>query len=764
LLLSLPAGVSLFHLFRFFPWLTLAAAASALALLCFRKKYAPVLLLCLGFVYALARHAPAPGLEAGYGAVGAEGYFASPAVQRRGGFSQGFRVTGGLDGADSLPVLSDREFPVGVPYRLMLKVRDARGRKNPGSGRGGGPCGVLLEARRTGGGEVNSIPLALNRMRQGLNGAIRGRLPPDAASLVMAVTTGQRGEMDYALREDFNSAGLAHLLSISGTHFGLFGVLVFGVFVIVVRHLPGRVLERLTVYLTPREAAALMTLPFTLFYLGISGASVPSIRAFVMMGLFLVGLLVSRKGHWLHFLLAAAILLTLWEPEVVLSLSFQLSFIAVLFIGGAKARELAPPPASFAQGGGGMAGKALGYFKKTFVITLSASIGVLPLVAYHFHYVSVVSPAANLVVAPLVGFLLVPLSLLGSLFHLITGSYALWAVVGPLAEACIGLVRVFASAPFASVNVPHFPAALVAFFYSGALLWAVFRKKYLLSLPLAPALLYAIIAVSSEPPLSVTFLDVGRSDAAVAELPGGKVVVVDTGWSGREAAGYLRYRGIGSIDALVLTHAHEDHAGGAAELIGRFDVREIWDSGRLSYPGRPLADEPARRELGRGDVAVGEGFSMAFLHPYKGFYTLAGGKETAVNNESLVLRLQGGKGSFLFTADIEEEAVEDMLHLGRRLKSDVLKVPHHGLGRSHLEYLARAVSPAVAVVSSDGAVEKTMRELWGARVFVTGRDGAVKVEEGGGGLVVKPYGEYEIRETGDFSEEVRNLRRLFTVW
>jgi ComEC/Rec2-related protein len=70
-----------------------------------------------------------------------------------------------------------------------------------------------------------------------------------------------------------------------------------------------------------------------LFYLGISGGSLPALRSFVMISLFLAGLLLGRKGFWLHSLLFAAVLLVLWEPGVIMSLSFQLSFVAVLFIG-----------------------------------------------------------------------------------------------------------------------------------------------------------------------------------------------------------------------------------------------------------------------------------------------------------------------------------------------------------------------------------------------------------------------------------------------
>ncbi|GAB4390677.1 MAG: DNA internalization-related competence protein ComEC/Rec2 [Thermodesulfovibrionales bacterium] len=762
--LSFLAGAAGYQVHPYFPILLSAAFVLACLALARRGRAALAALVLLGALYGHFRHLPGevPGPLPREARV--EGVFAAPAAALEGGFSQEFRPASGLP-VKAIDVLSAEEFEAGRRYALDLKVVSPPERLNPASGPRT-PYAILVSAEA--GGERLAAPwAALARVRQRLNAFMGASFGPREAALLMAVTTGQRSALDGGTREAFNASGLAHLLSISGTHFAFFFLLLFGVFRAAVKYLPHGLLERVTVYLTPSQAAAALSMPFMALYLGISGASVPSIRAFVMITLFLLGLLLGRKGAWLNSLLLAALLLVLWEPAVVASLSFQLSFLAVLFIGFAVRGGEGRPEA---EGAGGRRARALRRLlappAKTLLITLAASAGTAPLVAYHFHYASLVSPLSNLVVTPLVGFVLVPLSLAGSFLYLATGSYLLEPLAGAAARAALGLVGWFASLPMASVGVRAFPPALLLAFYGGCLLYAASRRRAALALAAAPLAVYLILAAASPAPLSVTFLDAGQADASVLQLPDGKTIVVDTGRSGREVVDHLRLLGVRKVDALALTHSHPDHTGGAGRLAGAFPPGEIWDNGRLLYPGG-LFDGVRRRALERGDALEGEGWEIAVMHPHKKFYTAAGRRGTEENNDSLVLRIAGaGGGSFLLAGDIEAEAEEDLASLSERLRSGLLKVPHHGLGTSVHGGFLRAVSPSAAVVTSAEADEGLARALPGARIYLTGVDGAVKAEECRRGICVKTWREAKMKRIAglDPGEELRNLGRLFTVW
>lgn len=752
------SGVVLFHFHDYFPF-TSALLFLPAALLFFRRgRRAALILLVLGALYPVLRHAPAEGLPFRSGSVNASGHFSAPAVELRKGYAQEFDLAGG---GGRIEVHSEEPFEIGREYELNLRIISPYPRNNPGA-LPPGQFAVLGYVRKTG-GLSRSVAFSLNRLRDRLNRAITGRFDPETASLVMAVTTGHRASMSYSLKDDFRRSGLAHLLSISGTHFGLLFLLLFGAFRFAVLRLPMGALEKLTVYLTPSQAAALLCLPFLLLYLGISGMRVPTVRSFVMISLFLFGLLVGRKGTWLNFLVLAALVLVLWDPGVMAGLSFQLSFLAVLFIGFFL---------SGSRAGGGAEGQfgpeeeklkesrfraALRYPVKSFGITFAATLGVAPLIAHYFNYLSVISPLSNLVVTPLVCMVLVPFSVLGSFIYLVTGSFVFAPLVSWAAGAAAYLAGAFASVPYSSVPVPAFPPAVLVFYYAGFLAYFATRKRGVLLVPAAAVLVpLAVAAASPDRGLSVTFLDAGRGDASVVELPDGKVLAVDTGSRGWELRRYLRHRGIEKIDVLVLTHQDHYHVGGASSIAWQYDVGEVWDNGAVDYHD-DFPREPVRKSLKRGDTARGEGYVIEVLNP-------PGGCSGSRNDCSLVMKVAGERASFLFLGDIGPGAMKELLPLGERLRSDAARFSDHGAWEDAHGEFVEAVSPSVAYVRGRPDEQKE-RYLKKARVIYSYDAGAAKAEDMPGGLRVKTYvDDARLVKAESLGQEMQNLRRLFAAW
>jgi competence protein ComEC len=161
---------------------------------------------------------------------------------------------------------------------------------------------------------------------------------------------------------------------------------------------------------------------------------------------------------------------------------------------------------------------------------------------------------------------------------------------------------------------------------------------------------------------------------------------------------------------------------------------------------------------------------MYVFHPYKEFYTMNGDSDNGGNNSSLVLKIDGRSKSFLFTGDIEEEAQEDIIHLGKWLKSDVVKVPHHGGRTSAHEFFFDAVFPEIAVISAGRGNsfghphQDTLEMLEGAKIYRTDMNGAVKITEKDGRLEVKTYRNYKFSKTRNLAGEMKNIKRLFEVW
>ena len=817
------SGVVFFYAFQYFPFSTVAVTLSTSGYLTIRKRFFILIVLISGAAYAFMRYGAPQDMPYIKDTVMVKGEFSScPAKTEGGSLKQRFFVRS-VEGVFSeghynatplhvlegkeIVLLSDHEFDMGRGYELDITLLKSGKRLNPGEFAIDDVYAKLKDVRQTG-DRKNTLHVIIEESRYRIYRYIQEHFQKESAGFLASVTTGQGMTSNDKLMDAFNVTGLTHILSISGTHFGLLSVLLFGMFRLVIKVLPYGILQRMTIYLTPSQAAAILCLPFMVIYLGLSGASIPAVRSFLMIGLFLVGLLIGRKGFWLNSLLFAAFVIAVWEPEAIFSLSFQLSFLAVFCIGLAIDKEKEKEEDNKSK-------KLLRFIKNALLMTLAAALGTAPLVAYHFHYVSLISPISNLLVAPLIGFILIPLSVIAAFSYLLTGYFIFTPLIAVISEASIYLVKMLALIPFADLKIPSFPAIILLLFYAGFIFYLLSvykvdiltpsptsplkggsnllpsllrgegkgegvkqfihrihllfsKKRLLLMVPFIPLVIYMFSVLSEKDKLIVTYLDVGQGDASVIELPDGRTMLMDTGKTGREPASFLKYRGRQRIDILVVSHAHPDHTGGLEYLANRFHVREIWDNGRLILPdGR---SHISHRSLTRGDVIEGPGYRISVLHPYPEFYSSGGREYDAANNDSLVFRIESGGRSFLFTGDVEKEAEEDILHLGKWLKSDVLKTPHHGGKTSADEAFFRAVSPDVAVISvgRDNSFghphQETLDALEGVGIYRTDIDGAIKIKASENGLEIKTYRDFKIGSAGSFFDEIQNFRKLCKTW
>jgi competence protein ComEC len=690
---------------------------------------------------------------------------ASPAVKTDTGISQGFHAVEAKYLASGSPVplgeirlFPDEELKCGRTYTLCVKILPENKRRNPGAPEGSRPAGKVIKVVSEG-----RAPF-FERIRARINGFYISRFSPSEAGFLMAVTTGETAYIDQGMRDSFARSGLVHILVIAGLHFSIFAMVVFSLIRFSFKLFCLKALERMALYISPAQLSALLAIPFLAAYYFISGQHTPALRSFIMIGMFLLGTVLGRRNAGFNSLLIAAAAIVLWRPEAILEVSFQMSFLSVFFIGLFAVRGPKEPEAE-TQPGGKQSFKRR-YLRKSVLVSISATLGTLPACIYYFHRFSTISPVSNLVAVPIMGGVLTPLAVLCSFIYALTGVYVLPELSGRLAGLSIGMADTFASVPYSSLNIPAIPAGVTLLTYAGFVPYILKRRAAYLVPAAVPLLLWVVLSFPGRPPLKITQLDVGHGDSAVIELPDGKTLVLDTGKTGREAAYYLKYRGISTIDALILSHAHNDHTGGLENLLGHFRVKEVWDNGRLEYSKELKL--PLIKHLQRGDYTEGPGYKITALHPFKAFYSSSGRAYVSENDDSLVLKLEGTRGgSMLFMGDASQEAEEEIAGLGSTLKSDVIKVPHHGSAGAVCPDLLEAVSPSAAVISTDAKNphEEAMEALSGSRVLRTDRDGAVGIELGKGGPRIETFRERELRITPSSpADELHNLRMLFSSW
>ena len=437
--------------------------------------------------------------------------------------------------------------------------------------------------------------------------------------------------------------------------------------------------------------------------------------------------------------------------------------------------------------GHGLAGGLMLTFRvwELLVVTLALQIGMLPLMARDFHRVSLCAPLANLAAVPMVG-ILVPLGFLTLATGLTLPSIGklLAAPLTWLTGLLVHVVQWFGHSGRWSYRIPGPPFWLiVAIFVSGVALaaamrsaqkrWKVFGRVICFAW-LACAVVIGIFPFSpqwAKGKLEVSVLDVGQGDSLFVVSPGGKTMLIDGGGAfggfagqetslgpasfsaasfgpnsfgidpGEEAVSpYLWSRGFQKLDVVALTHAHQDHLGGLTAILENFQVGKLWIGREVSSAALVRLEQlaknrkiPIEHEL-RGKSFDWDGVKGEFLWPETESANIA---SEAKNDDSLVLRLQYGNRGFLLPGDAEKQAERGILGENRAeiLRSDVLKVGHHGGKNSTTQEFLRAVRPSIGIISvgeanayghpSPELLERL--EASGAQVLRTDRDGAVHV-------------------------------------
>lgn len=639
----------------------------------------------------------------------------------------------------------------------------------------------------------------LYNLRFTLGKVMDNSLSDENAALLKAIIPGLKRGIGTDMRDAFSATGLAHLLSISGTHFGLLAFIIFKFVRMFVQLLPVKVLTKMTLYITPTQTAIVLTIPILVFYAVISGVSTPTVRALVMVFIYMSALYLGRKGQWLNSLSIAAILILLWEPSTLFELSFLLSFTAVLSIGLVleKKEEQVPDPfvtgqgspAALIQAGQAERGQLLTMvfekIKTATLITAAAVMGTAPFVVLYFKQFPLISPVTNLIVTPLICFVILPIGFFSGFAALLFNLpvLPLNGLIDGVTHVALIFVKVFSKFPYANLHV-HNPSIIIVIFYFFSLLFIVksrFRWRFV---PFILVISFYIAGPHLSPDkFRVTFLDSGQGETSLVELPDNKTMLID-GSTGSPDIGrmviapHLWSKGIRHIDYLVLSHAHPDHFGGLLYIMDNFGIGEIWSNGRYL----PEADDFFRkidqyniphRILKRGDVLETADYKFLALHPYDEFFAgSTRGAYSNQNSDSLVLKIESDGMSVLFTGDIEAEAEDDLVHLGKWLKSDIIKVPHHGSRTSSSAGFLAAVSPKTAVVSvgknnsfnhpHQEAIERY--ETAGASFYRTDMDGAITITQNGDSYIIETIKDRQFKKAGSWKDEIRNLRLLFKTF
>ncbi len=620
---------------------------------------------------------------------------------------------------------------------------------------------AVSESDRAGLPERWDLPgMIVDRWRDRIRQAALATLHEPALGLCLGMIIGEPGYVSAELRDAFMATGTVHILSISGSHLGLIAFLSFFAIRWAWRHLPPLWLLALSRRITPTRLAAVVTIVPVTFYTLLAGSEVATVRSLIMILFFLLAIWLGRVRDLLLTLAGAALVILLHDPRALFDISFQLSYLSVLAIavvvkwriGGGRGE------------GEGVVSRSGEWLRNYLWLTAGVTLTTMPLVAYYFNQVAWLGLGANLFVVPFAGFVLVPVGLLSAVWVLVTGGEGMpgAAFLQFLFDLLSAAVAGMAKIPGAEWHVASPTIVSIVLFY--LLLHDASRPQRTPARRTVCMLALALLLgwwtwsprMTDGGSLRVAFLDVGQGDASVIELPDGRTILIDGGAAydtldmGRAAVGpYLWDRGIRRLDHVIGTHPQLDHVGGLAWVLRVFDVGRYWGNGVARDEAFFHRLQDAMQQRGVVEQRVEEGqvlldsvaCRLKVLNPppvpsaleARIRPVLSGG--TDLNNLSVVTRLDCGPHSFLFTADVEIEALSKLRAQSGSKAVQVLKVPHHGSRSSLDEAWIRQVKPETAVISVGsrnpyghpaGSVLAAYEQA-GVRLFRTDRDGAVWV-------------------------------------
>jgi len=630
------------------------------------------------------------------------------------------------------------ELRAGERWQLTVRLRRPHGTLNP---HGFDYESWLLERDIRATGYVRSGPsnrrLAavvarpgywIERVREDVRARIQRALS-DApyAGVLTALAVGDQRAISQSQWQVFTRTGVNHLMSISGLHVTMISGLAFAL---------AYALWRRSAYLTlrvpARKAAAVAGLLTALGYAWLAGFAVPAQRTVYMLAVVAVALWSGRMNSASVVLCAALFVVLAIDPWAVLAPGFWLSFGAVAVIMFVTTGRIAQEH----------------WFAAWARVQWAITLALIPLLLAMFQQISLVSPLANAIAIPVVSFVVVPLTLVGVALPFDLVLQLAHAVMG----ACGAMLEWMSALPLA-VWQQHAPPPWTVVIAMMAIAWMLmprgFPARWIGVAGLLPLFLVEPAALA-ERTVKLTVLDVGQGLAVVVQTrhhsllyDAGPAYGPQTDSGNRIIVPYLRASGVRVLTGMIVTHADNDHSGGANSVAQAMAPEWLLTSMAADHPAMALAASASRCEAGARWRWDGVDFEL--LHPAPDNYAR---EKFRGNDRSCVLKITAGDASVLLAADVEQKSEREMLaSVPDKLRAQILLVPHHGSRTSSSPEFVARVNPDVALVAAGfrnrfGHPKEDVLDRYralGTRIYRTDLDGALLIEIGGEAAKVQRY-------------------------
>ncbi len=582
-------------------------------------------------------------------------------------------------------------FNVGDKWRLTVRVKPPRTFANPGAfdynkwllQKGILATGYIRskEPNKLMASDAWSYPV--QRLRQSLQFRLnQSKLDAQVLPFVRALVIGDRSGLtteDWAVLQ---KTGTIHLMAISGLHVGLVAAFVFFISRFIWSWIPAAAL-----YLAAPRAAAVAAWFAAFFYSALAGFALPTQRAMIMLSIILLALLIKKRIQPTVVFSLALMVVLIFDSFSVLSVSFWLSFGAVALIYYFIFISTQVDKASRRS-----------RFKLWFNLQVFISIGLLPLTIQFFQQAPILSPIANVIAVPVIGFIIVPLCFVACIFLFINETLAMlvFDVISSIFSMLWSFLLWFSELSFSTYAfaTPSMLAFILAMLgVVMVFMPAVLRIRWL-GLVCCVPILFPLHATIQGNEFKLTVLDVGQGLSAVIRTDEHSLVF-DTGpkYSQHFNTGravvipFLREQGINNLNTLLVSHADNDHIGGAASILSGISTQAI-----LTSVPDDFSDNKQKnvKRCVRGMSWQWNEVEFEIIHPDLEDYQSG----LSENNLSCVLLISSNTQRVLLTGDIESAAEKLILQRYQNLNNlDLIIAPHHGSKTSSSNEFIQQLNP-----------------------------------------------------------------------
>lgn len=576
----------------------------------------------------------------------------------------------------------------------------------------------------------------VNRFRQQLAASIRAACSDCVTTgLIQALTIGLRHDIAKAQNRLLIDTGTAHLLAISGLHVGMIAALFFAL---------GRVIWRLILHrsgINQNQCSSVFALTAALAYAALAGFSLPTLRALLMLLVLFIVLLLKNRINLLQSLCWVVAVLLIADPLAVGSNSFWLTISAVMVIAFAQFQQVAK----------------LSWWRQLIRLQLYFSLLFLPVGILIFDQLNPASIAANLLAIPMLGFIILPVVLLGAIsaaLELPWTSLLLQAsdsLLGWLLDYLQLLVDV-GLGKWVVASLPPFLLLLTIALFPLLLLWR-YTALY------KPALIILLVIIFWQPKV----IQPGEFDLSVFDVGMGTSILLKTqthslvydfgpssrfGYSAADLAliPALRQQRIDQPDLLIISHVDQDHSGGFRSFLPNYEPARLLSGTPLETQARFNLNHRVRSCHSYPDW-VWDGVAFSFISSA----TLSDGAST--NNRSCVLLIEG-RQRVLIPGDIEAVQEQKLVDVYQgSIRADLLVVPHHGSKTSSSRVFIESVQPAQVIFTLSHAnrwgfphplVVERFKSI-GSDLYRTDQQGAIIIQSRIGGMKIEALREQKVR-------------------